>query len=254
MKIFITGVSSGIGRELAKELIRHGHEVWGVARRKELLERLANELGPVLFFNNVCDVSDKNQVESVVENMRQKNFIPDVMILNAAVFKEDISDTYNHKIFEEAVKINLFGSLIWVGAFLGDFIKRGSGQFIAVSSTSALRPDVARSSYSASKAALSMAFRSFSLRYKRVGVFFKVIYFGPVATDMSVHVKRDSFGNIISKKFFVADPIYAARAIVQAIKGDKTEYYYPYFVTLLFRLLNFLPDNFFAAISGALRK
>ena len=45
MKILITGTSSGIGRELARQLAEAGHQVWGIARRKDLLESLRHELG-----------------------------------------------------------------------------------------------------------------------------------------------------------------------------------------------------------------
>ena len=40
MKVFITGVSAGIGKMLAINLIKAGHEVWGIARRREALEEL----------------------------------------------------------------------------------------------------------------------------------------------------------------------------------------------------------------------
>jgi len=43
-RVLITGVSSGIGRELTKQLVVEGDSVWGVARRKELLINLKKEL------------------------------------------------------------------------------------------------------------------------------------------------------------------------------------------------------------------
>jgi len=50
MKILITGASSGIGRELAKQLVKDGHVVWGVARRENLLNDLKKELGDLFFY------------------------------------------------------------------------------------------------------------------------------------------------------------------------------------------------------------
>lgn len=44
MKVFITGVSSGIGKALTTRLVKAGHEVWGVARRREALEELQTNL------------------------------------------------------------------------------------------------------------------------------------------------------------------------------------------------------------------
>ena len=253
MDVFITGVSSGIGRELAKFLIKEGHVVWGVARRREELEKLSSEIKSGNFFYNVCNVSDKAAVRQVVSEMRRKNFLPDAVVLNAAAFKEDTRPEFSETIFEEVFKTNVFGATTLVEEFIGDFLKRKSGQFLAISSVSAFRPDFMRVSYSSSKTALAMAFRGLALHYRGERIFFKIIYFGPVATPMSVHVKRDDSGNIISQKFFVAGPEDAAMFIAGALKSKKTEYYFPFFSTALFRLINFLPDSIFVLISKALK-
>lgn len=253
MNIFITGVSSGIGRELTKELLKNGHIVWGVSRRKKLLAELKAEISSDAFFYSVGDVVRKDDVRRAAEEMRARNFLPDVVVLNAAIFKEDLVPQYNHAIFEEVFGVNIFGAVVWVEAFIDKFLKRGSGQFIAVSSIAAFRPDRFRASYPASKAALSMAFRSFRIRYGKDNILFKTIFFGPIVTPMSVHVERDKKGKIVSKKFFVAEPRKAAQAVIGAMRGKKHEYYFPYFITLLFRLTLFLPDGLFIYISKFLK-
>ena len=64
---------------MAKFLIKEGHVVWGVARRREELEKLSSEIKSGNFFYNVCNVSDKAAVRQVVSEMRRKNFLPDVV-------------------------------------------------------------------------------------------------------------------------------------------------------------------------------
>lgn len=54
----ITGASSGIGEALSRELVRRGWDVIGIARSKDRLESLQNELGNA-FLPFVCDVSKK---------------------------------------------------------------------------------------------------------------------------------------------------------------------------------------------------
>lgn len=254
MKIFITGVSSGIGRGLVKLLIKEGHEVWGVARRENELELLKSEIGSDSFFYSICNISLVSDIERTRSQMRTKNFLPDIVVLNAAAFIEDAIPQFNYHIFEEVFKTNVFGALKWVDLFIEDFLKRDSGQFIAISSTSAFRPNFSRVSYSATKAAISMAFRGLNLRYRRDNIFFKVIYFGPIATPMSIHVKRDNDGKIVSKNFFVAEPEDAVHAIIKAINSGKSEFYSPFISTTLFRLINFLPDSVFVVISRLLKK
>lgn len=254
LKVFITGVSSGIGRELVRQLIKDGHVVWGVARRQEELEKLATEIESDSFFYSVCDVARVLDIEKVRVEMRSKNFLPDAVVLNAAAFIKDIIPQFNYRIFEDVFKANVFGALKWVDLFIADFLKRGSGQFIAISSTSAFRPNSSRVSYSATKSAVSMAFRGLALQYRRDNILFKVIYFGPIATSMSIHVKRDKEGKIVSKSFFVANTEDAVRAIIKAMNSKKLEYYFPFISTTLFRLILWIPDSFFAFLSKLLTK
>src|SRR3989338_3379426 len=175
LKILITGASSCIGRELVKQLVGGGHGVWGIARRGEELQKLAAELTSGNFFYSICDVSRAEEIKKTVMEMRNKNFLPDAVVLNAAVFKEDARPDFSEAVFEEVFKTNVFGATAFVEEFIPDFLKRRSGQFIAISSTSAFRPESSRVSYSSSKSALSMAFRGLALRYKSENIFFKII-------------------------------------------------------------------------------
>lgn len=253
MRVFITGVSSGIGLKLTKELVKEGHIVWGVARRKKIPEEFGDKK-PKNFFYSVCDISKKKDVERVLQKLEKNNFIPDVVILNAAVFKEDLYPNYNHAVLEDVFSVNLLGSLIFIEAFLPEFIKRKAGQFIGISSVSALRPDPFCLSYSASKVALAMAFRTLRLVYAKDNIFFKLVFFGPIATPMSVYANLDQSGKIVSKQFFVGDPNKAARVIIDAISGRKQTYYFPYFLMFIIRTTSFLPDSFFSSFGRLIKR
>ena len=151
MKVFITGVSSGIGRTLAVELIKTGHEVWGIARRQEALEELKKNLNSGHLSLSRCDIENLNDLKNVVGEMRAKNFIPDVLVLNAAVNLQDPSNNFNFELYRKSFDINLYGTLFWVAEFLDEFLKRNHGQFIAISSISAFRHGHGGISYSVSK-------------------------------------------------------------------------------------------------------
>ena len=78
--IFITGVSSGVGRQLTKQYIADGHKVWGVARRKPELQELSEELGENNFLYSVCDVSNEIEVKNTKSEMDNHDFKPDIVI------------------------------------------------------------------------------------------------------------------------------------------------------------------------------
>lgn len=252
MKVFITGVSEGIGRELVKQLIKNGHSVWGVARREDFLQTLEEEVGKSRFFYTVCDVSSEKDVKDTMRRVKNRSFIPDVVILNAVVFVEDTQPQYNNLFMSRTFAINLFGALTWVEKFLPEFHTLGRGHFIAISSTSAFRPDPNSVSLPASKAALSMAFRSLRLRYQAEKVIFSTIHFGPVATSISPYYLSSTGG---PKYPFVLTVAQAAAGIQKVmIERKAKDYFLPFFTTLVFRLTLFLPDSFFVKVSRFLKR
>lgn len=252
MKIFITGVSGGIGRELTRQLMKGGHTVWGVARRERLLKTLKNEVDSKQFFYSVCDVGQESNIDKTFHAMKKKGFFPDVVVLNAAVFFEDAIPQYNHKLLLDTFDINLFGALSWVEKFLQQFLLQKSGHFIAISSTSAFRPNTQSVALSSSKAALAMAFRVLRIRYVNDNIIFSTIHFGPVATSIEPHYVSQT-GE--PKYPFVLTISEAARHVQNVIKDRKAKnYFFPFFTTLLFRLTLFIPDSFFAVVSRFLKK
>lgn len=255
MKIFITGVSSGIGRETVKLLIKEGHEVWGIARRIPLLEELKSELGAIgseQFFFSSCDVAKEEQVEAVIKAMEERNFVPDVVVLGSAILPKDLeSEAFDYRLFKQGFDINCLGALVWVEKFLPKFVAKGAGKFVAVSSTSAYRPDPRSASLPSSKAALSMAFRGFRLRYANTGLKFVTVYFGPVATPVIPEYTTKSGEG---KYFFVLSARAAAQKLKKAVFGERDNYYFPFWLTMFLRLTLFLPDAWFAKVSQYLKR
>src|SRR3989344_4732116 len=89
-KILITGASSGIGRELAKQLVARDNFVLGVARRKKLLLELKNDLENSKKFNfSSLDVTKLVEWRRLISRMRQDRFMPQVVIFNAAILEND---------------------------------------------------------------------------------------------------------------------------------------------------------------------
>ncbi len=241
MKICITGASSGIGQELVKQLIKDGHSVWGVARRENLLNGLKKELGDS-FLYTACDVSKQNEIQKISQEMAEKSFSPEIIVIAAGDFLNDIQPDFNYEIFKKAMDVNLYGALNLVSAFLPEFIRQNSGQFIAISSITALKPSLRGIGYPAGKSAMGIAFRGLDLAYREKGVIFSTIYLGPVATEMWN----------AKKSFAVADKKQIASAIKKVMKTKKSVYYIPFWPTLISRL-SFLPDSWYIALTELFR-
>lgn len=217
MKVFITGVSSGIGRELALLLLDQGHHVWGVARNKPDLDSLSKQVDNAKLTTEICDVSSPGDIERVLGLMRDHDFVPDIVVLNAGANIRDSQPGFSMQHFHQNLAVNLEGAIAWVEAFLPVFEKRKRGTFVAISSMAAYRPGYMSVGYSASKAALSNAMRGLDVNFGNRRIKFITIHFGPIKT--ALWPGRPLVGMPSAKQ--------AARFITSRFKKRSGFHYYP---------------------------
>lgn len=229
MKIFITGVSKGLGKSLANEFIAGGHSVWGVAR-SEIGEEY-NKSG--IFFYSKCDISNADDVKKVSGEMIGNGFIPDIIVLNAGCAVDDVSNGIEYDKLRENFNVNLFGSLNWVNEFLPIYLKAGKGTFAAISSLSIYRENHKnRIGYSASKLALNKVFENLRMQYHSSGIKFITLCAGRMSDD---------------KSFIGTTYDNAAKLIVDNLTSDKINktINFPIIQSYLTRLMRFIPDSIF---------
>lgn len=181
----VTGASSGIGEALARELVKRGWTVIGLARSKEKLANLQTNLGSA-FIPLVCDVSNKSEIENVSKQIAQKNLCPSLFFLNAGLAGEKVVENphaFDLKMHEKIMAVNYFGVLSFVEFWEKPCRENGGANFIVTSSVNAIFAPPTGSAYSASKAAIAKAFESLSLTYFGTNLKFSTVYAGPVATD-----------------------------------------------------------------------
>ncbi len=233
-KVLIIGVSSGIGRALVKKLIKEGSIVWGVARRGKLLRELSQELNDKsTFIYQSLDISKKNSWESILMNMKERKFKPNIVIFNAAINQNDLEHEIKTKVTNEIFNINFFAILEGIKT-LFPYMKNNS-QYIAISSSSAMKGNVVEGiGYPASKAALSIAFESLYQKYFSTGRIFTTISFGPINTGMRRFQASPPFA--LSEE-------QAVNCIIKAIKDKKSFYYYPAIFFIIFRMMKVVLPN-----------
>lgn len=248
LRVFVTGVSSGIGRQLAIDLVTAGHEVYGIARRKKQLRELAERIADARFTYGVCDVSDHDSRSAISRELVARQWLPDVVILNAGIEVEEELPGLSVEVFEHTMRTNCAGSFFWISEFIEPFQARGSGQFIAVSSTNAHWPKGASVAYSASKAALSMTMRALRIRYAGSGLLFKLLYVGPVATAIQPRYldPRRSRSPIVSSVESVS------AYLLKMISSEREDRYFPALIWLICTFLRWLPDKVFVGLSSML--
>ncbi len=151
----ITGASSGIGAELALQLAARGEYVALAARRKDRLERVAEQCGEKALVV-VTDVTRREQVDHLRDEALRAFGHVDVWVNNAGRGIGRSVLELTDEDFDEMMAVNTKSALYGMQAIVPHFQKRGTGHLINVSSALSRLPFATyRSAYSAAKAALN---------------------------------------------------------------------------------------------------
>jgi len=156
----VTGGSSGIGLELARQLSQQGAHVWLVARRKEPLESALEAVttekisAEQRFGMSSANVSDADQASLVVQQVTQEIGLPDLVINSAGICEPGYITELDLKIFHQTMDVNFFGTVNIIKAVLPGMIQRKSGHIVNISSEGGYLAVFGYSAYSASKFAI----------------------------------------------------------------------------------------------------
>ena len=150
---FITGVSSGLGRELAKEAAAHGDTVVGTVRKKEQVQPF-NDIAPGLTFAHLLDVTEAGEVKRTIKEVAEKYGRIDVLVNNAGFgFLGAMEEVATAEV-REVMETNFYGALHVTQAVLPYMRKQQNGYILQISSVAGIRATQGFGVYNASKFAL----------------------------------------------------------------------------------------------------
>ncbi len=151
-RALVTGASSGIGEEFARQLAKQGYDVVIVARRRDRLDKIASELteGGAEAEVITADLSRPEGVAAVVERLEKGDIS---VLVNNAGFGTNGEFTQlpvDRELMEIDLNVRALTLLSHVG--LSQMKERGAGAIINVASTGAYQPVPYMSTYAATKA------------------------------------------------------------------------------------------------------
>lgn len=225
----ITGASAGIGEALARELARRGYTLGLIARRRPLLDTLAEELraGGAKVAVAAADVTDRAAIADAVRSIEGDVGPTDVLVANAGSSTPSHAKKVPVDALVDVMTLNYFGVVYTVGAVLPGMLERRAGHLAAVSSVAGFRGLPAHGAYCASKAAVTTLFESFRVDLRGTGVAVTTIHPGFVETPLTAK-------NKFSMPFLMkADR--AARIIADGLVAKKADVTFPWQMDLLFR-------------------
>jgi NAD(P)-dependent dehydrogenase (short-subunit alcohol dehydrogenase family) len=129
---FITGISSGFGRELTTQLLEHGDRVVGTVRRVDAVTDLA-ERCPDLLKVETLDVTDTGAIREVVDRSFAEEGRIDVVVSNAGYGLFGAAEELTDGQIDQIVATNLVGSIQLIRAALPHLRAQGGGRIIQIS-------------------------------------------------------------------------------------------------------------------------
>ena len=184
MHVAITGASSGIGEALAREFSEAGASISLIARRKDLLDKIASHL-KTRTFTKAVDLFDYKNAALWIQEAEAALGPIDVLINNAGMQIVGPTVEISPEDGEAVIHLNLLTPLRLIQAVLPAMIQRKSGTIVDIASMSALAPTPGMHHYNAAKAGIAAASEALRGELRGTGVHVVTVYPGPVATAMA---------------------------------------------------------------------
>ena len=238
--VLITGTSSGIGKETAIQFAKKGSNVILVARRKQKLEQIADDLKKFNITTLICecDVSDKLQVEKMSKLVLEKYDSVDILVNNAGfAIYGSVSDLTIEEI-ESQMATNYFGMIYCIKNFLPSMLKKKSGHIVNVASVAASFGLPKITSYCASKFAMLGFSEGLKHELKGTGIGITVVSPIMVQTDFFDH---PSFKKIPKYSLISLSDKTVAKAILRAANSPRLEIIVPSIVRGVIWMKNTFP-------------
>ncbi len=216
----VTGASSGIGEQFARQLAQRGHRVAIVARREARLTELANELGgPERVIPLAADLTETADRDRLAQRIEELGVEVDVLVNNAGfgIYKPFGEAGREQELHQLRLLVEAVVDLM--GRYLPAMVNRGRGAVINMSSTAGLQALPYNAGYSAAKSYVLTLSEAVHAEVKDRGVTVTAVCPGPVRTGFQDASDAGYFQQRLPKFTFVPPERVAQDALEAAAAG-----------------------------------
>jgi len=194
--VFITGVSRGIGLEIAKNFVNEGYFVIGTSRSKFDLSKVLNSENCL---HLSIDATNRDQVSSCLDELKSIDKVPNVLINNAGITKDQLFLRMKDDEWDDVINSNLTSVFNITKLFVKPMVKNRFGRIINISSVAGLMGNPGQVNYSASKAGIGGFTRALAKEVAARNITVNCIAPGFIETDMTNHFKDDELEDILNQ-------------------------------------------------------
>ena len=219
----VTGASSGIGVEIARELARRGHGVTLVARRELRLRDLAHQVASdhdVRAEAIACDLADADARQRLVAAVAELGLTVDVLVNNAGFATIGAFQDLDPEPELLEVRTNVEAVVALCSAYVPQMVERRRGAVLNVASIAGCQPLPRQATYSASKAFVLNFTEALHSDLHGTGVTVTALCPGPIRTEFLDVAGRGEVA-AMGPSFMWVPPAKVARAAVGGLERGR---------------------------------
>lgn len=197
--IIVTGVTGGIGSQIARKFILMGDIVIGVYNNSESVAmQLKKEFGANLHLYK-CDLSDFDCGEKLLLYMEEKGLQPDLLINNAGISVIGLLQDLTKDSWDNIWNTNVTSAISLSKALIPLFLRNGHGKIINISSVWGERGASCEVAYSATKGAINSFTKALAKELAPSNIQVNALSCGIIDTKMNSHLSSEDISSIIEE-------------------------------------------------------
>ncbi|MBI4567507.1 MAG: SDR family NAD(P)-dependent oxidoreductase [Planctomycetes bacterium] len=248
LRVVITGATSGLGREMARQLALSGARVAITGRRAAKLDEVAKlvEQSGGVALPLVGSVADAADVKAHYAVIRAAWGGLDWAVLNAGVGDSNNARTFSAEHYHWTFATNVGGVVNWLAAVIPDMVAAGRGTIAGVASIAGWRGLPQSGAYSASKAAVITLLESARVDLRGTGVKVVTICPGFVRSEMTAR-------NDAKDMIFLLDTDDGVRRMIRGIRAGRRIVHFPWPLSLFMKyVVHNMPGALYDAVVSRL--
>ena len=220
--VLVTGCSRGIGLAIAKKLIDEGYFVVGTSRSKI---DLANLLGSDNCLHQAVDVSNEDDISSMIESLTKQDIHIHCLVNNAGITKDQLFMRMNSDDWSSVINTNLNGVFYLTKSLIKSMVKSKYGRIVNISSVAGLMGNAGQVNYASSKAALSGFTKSIAKELASRNITVNNVCPGFIESDMTKELSDAQIENAMQQiplqRFGTAEEV---ASLVAYLLSDAANY------------------------------
>lgn len=221
----ITGASAGIGRELARQLAARASAIVLVARRRERLEELCDELAnrnaTLRVHVHTADLSRAEEIDGLVAAVERESIAIDFLINNAGLGDRGDFATAESQRLDDIVRVNILSLTALTRQLVPAMVQRRRGAILNVSSSASFLPIPRMGVYAASKAYVTSLSEALRSELAPSGITVTALCPGPVHTEFDTVAMRQHEPKRTAPEFAYVPLEEVVRAALEGVERNR---------------------------------